>query len=248
MPQPHIFQTLVRVIAGLPGYPKLNLLDLSCGEGELMSRLQADGVTVRGTHFREDDYIVENRERLAALTIDSNVDLTKELPYPAESFDVVVMSEVLEHLPAHLPVVASVSRVLRKGGFFVFTTPNIHRFHSRMRYLFTGTHKLIRRRAGWDLEPNDLYAYHINCVDFPFMHAALHAHGLNVEALHFTRFKWYRFEWLLAYPCIWLRCLLNRETAGNANFQTGERALFHWMTHPALLASEQLCVVSRKRN
>jgi SAM-dependent methyltransferase len=43
--------------------------------------------------------------------------------FAAESFDVVVSSDVLEHVPGHAAALAEVWRVLRPGGWHVFTAP-----------------------------------------------------------------------------------------------------------------------------
>src|SRR5688572_8276314 len=81
MPQSFITQAVVKAIQELPGFPQLSVLDLSCGEGELLTRLATQGCRVHGTHFRNDDYIVRDRERLAALPITTGVDLQTRLPF-----------------------------------------------------------------------------------------------------------------------------------------------------------------------
>ena len=45
------------------------------------------------------------------------------LPYPDESFDSVIASEVLEHIPDDDAAIAELSRVLRPGGTLVVTVP-----------------------------------------------------------------------------------------------------------------------------
>ena len=249
IPQLHVLEGIHREIAKLPNFQRMSFLDLSCGEGELISRLHADGATVRGTHYCENDYIIANKSRLEGLTIDTGVDLTKRLPYEDASFDCVTMSEVLEHLPDHFAIIAEVTRVLKPGGYYVFTTPNIFRFHSRLKFCFAGTHKLIRRRIGWDLKPEDLYAYHINPVDFPLFHSLLHIRGLDIQRLGITKLKPLHCEWLLLYPLIYLSCWLgaDRGKRNAPEFAAGERDLFKFLVSPALLASEQLLVVARKR-
>jgi SAM-dependent methyltransferase len=50
---------------------------------------------------------------------------TDEFPYPAESFDVVIFSELIEHLALNpVWVLSQIHRVLRPGGVVVITTPN----------------------------------------------------------------------------------------------------------------------------
>lgn len=250
MPQDFVTAAILKSVRELPGYPKLSVLDLSCGRGEILSALVNDGCTARGTHYRSDNYKLTPQVTplmTGGLQIDDGIDLMEPLPYEPESFDLVVLSEVIEHLESFMPIVRETVRVLRAGGHFVMSTPNMARLHSRLRFFLTGTHKLIRRRVGWDLAPDELYAYHSNPVDFPFLHTLLHQSGMHVRAINFTRFK-VRHAWLLlAYPLVWVATQLwTREKITTDEHRRGERDLRRWMLSPAMLASEQLLLVARK--
>lgn len=243
MAQHFITRAILDTVRGLRGYPRLKVLDLSCGRGEILAELQHAGCEVRGTHFREDDYEIKSGRQsflTEAIPVDKGVDLTQPLPYADASFDVVILSEVVEHLPTWLTVVRESGRVLRGGGALVLSTPNIARLHSRWHFFWTGTHKLIRERTGWHLQPDELYAYHINPADFPLLHTVLFQGGLRVRKLRFTRFKPEHAWLLLFYPLIWLATRI--ETGSDE----GERDLRRWMLHPAMLASEQLLLVAVK--
>ena len=97
MAQHYIVTAILDGIRRLPGYPRLSVLDLSCGRGELLAALQADGCTVRGTHYRTDDYEANDTRKPSFITpdlrIDSGVDLTATLPYDAAQYDVVADGE-----------------------------------------------------------------------------------------------------------------------------------------------------------
>lgn len=250
MPQEFVRDAILRAARRLPGYPNLSALDLSCGRGEILAALARDGCRARGTQYRGDDYKLTEQTgpiETAGLPIDPDVDLTKPLPYGSGEFDLVLLSEVLEHLPDQRTVVAEAARVLRPGGHLLLSTPNIARLHSRFHYFWTGTHKLIRRRVGWDVPADALYAYHTNPVDFPLFHTLLHQAGLSVERLDVTRFKW-KHAWLFAlYPFVWLaaRVETSRRLTGETH-AGGERDLFRLMVHPAMLGSEQLLLTARK--
>jgi len=249
LPQPHVARAVLRAARRLPGYPKLRVLDLSAGRGEIAAALARDGCTVRGTHFRADDYKLSGAPPTPppGVAIDPDVDLTRPLPYPDGGFDVVVLCEVAEHLPTEIPVVAEIGRVLAPGGHLVLSTPNVARLHSRWHFLFTGTHKLIRRRTGWDLAADDLYAYHINPIDFPMLHTLLHQAGLTVTRLDVTLFKWKHAWMLLLYPFVWLSTRVEtRRHRSGAEHARGEEDLFQWMVRPAMLVSEQLLLTAQK--
>ena len=247
MPQKHVFEAVLRAARLLPGYPKLRVLDLSAGRGEIAAALAGDGCDVRGTHFRADDYKLAEEPPSPGIAIDPDVDLTRPLPYGSAAFDLAILCEVAEHLPTYIPVIAEIGRVLAPSGHLILSTPNVARLHSRWHFFWTGTHKLIRRRVGWDLTPDDLYAYHITPVDFPLLHTLLRQAGLSVERLEVTRFKWKHAWMLLLYPLIaattWVEM---RKEVENEAQRTGVRDLRRWMLHPAMLASEQLMVLARK--
>ena len=251
MPQSFVVDAVVAAVKELPNFPHLRVLDLSCGEAEILNRLKSLGCEVQGTHYRTDDYIVKNRQGLSNLTIVPGVDLHKPLPFKDASFQVVILSEVLEHLEWHGTVIREAGRILEPGGHLIFTTPNIFRLHSRLQFFLTGKHKLIRRRLGWDMNYDERYAYHITPVDFPLAHALLNQAGLRVRELRSTRVKPFKTALFgILYPLIWLSCrlTLDRNLKGPGLFLDGEKDLNRWLSHPALLFSEQLFVVAQKQN
>src|SRR5439155_26367942 len=60
----------------------------------------------------------------------------QRLPVQGEGFDVVVAGELLEHVRFPDRLVAEVRRVLRPGGTFLGSVPNVYRLKSRLRFLF----------------------------------------------------------------------------------------------------------------
>lgn len=249
MPQPHVAAAVLKAARRLPRYPRLRVLDLSAGRGEIAAALSRDGCVVRGTHFRADDYKLAGAPPAlpAGVVIDADVDLMRPLPYADGAFDLVILCEVAEHLPTEIPVIGEIGRVLAPAGHLILSTPNVARLHSRWHFLFTGTHKLIRRRTGWDLGADDLYAFHVNPIDFPLLHTLLYQAGLTITRLDVTLFKWKHAWLLLLYPLVWLatRVETRRHRSGPEHAR-GEDDLFRWMTRPAMLASEQLLLTARK--
>ncbi len=54
--------------------------------------------------------------------IDYVCDIT-EIPVPNESFDVILCTEVLEHVPEPIKAISEFSRILRRGGKLLITAP-----------------------------------------------------------------------------------------------------------------------------
>ena len=59
------------------------------------------------------------------------VDLNQSLPFKNNSFDVVVMAEVLEHLPYPLVTLSEINRVLKENGEFIGNLPLAYHLKDR---------------------------------------------------------------------------------------------------------------------
>ena len=103
------------------------LLDLGCG-----SALVADRLTHRAFHYIGLDYgghhityaAKKYAEHSGALHASFVNGAAEQLPLPDKSVDVVVFSEVIEHLVQPELAVWEIARVLRPGGKLVLTTNN----------------------------------------------------------------------------------------------------------------------------
>jgi SAM-dependent methyltransferase len=59
------------------------------------------------------------------------------IPFDDETFDVVIMTEVLEHLVArHERVLGEIRRVMKNGGKLIFSVPNAATLNNRIRFLY----------------------------------------------------------------------------------------------------------------
>ena len=67
------------------------------------------------------------------------------LPYANETFDIVLASHVIEHLPNPDKVIAEMGRVLKKGGYMLIGTPTKPWI---VAYLDAKYHKLSKRNTG----------------------------------------------------------------------------------------------------
>jgi SAM-dependent methyltransferase len=98
-----------------------DVLEIGTGTGSLLHELLERGCVAQGVE-RNEQLIAEARRWFGPLPI-HRVDGVA-LPFPDQSFDVVVSFDVFEHIPdsdAHLD---EVRRVLRPGGAYLIQTPN----------------------------------------------------------------------------------------------------------------------------
>jgi len=106
-------------------------LDIGAGMGALSARLATAGYQVTACDLYPEAFAVEGIEC-------RRVGLDAALPFDDASADVALAVEVMEHIDAHEVLFSEVRRVLKPGGLFLFTTPNILSLKSRLMFLLTG--------------------------------------------------------------------------------------------------------------
>ncbi len=145
----------------------LSILDAGCGTGGMLPHLTGYGPTV-GIDLSREALGFARRRETGHLTCAS---LT-QLPFPAETFDVVTSFDVIYHRAIRDDEVAlaEIARVLRPQGTLLLRVPaheglrshHDEAVHTRQRY---GRKELIEklRRAGF----RSVYSTYANCFLFP---------------------------------------------------------------------------------
>jgi SAM-dependent methyltransferase len=102
----------------------LRVLDAGCGSGVLLPRLaDAGGAEVHGLELSPQLCRVAEAQLGARGQVHCG-SLLASWPFPADYFDLVLMTEVIEHLPNPGFALMETRRVLRWGGRAVITFPN----------------------------------------------------------------------------------------------------------------------------
>ena len=104
-----------------------SVLDIGCATGALLLRLRDRGWRVTGVEISPAAEYAR-RER----SLDVRGLPLEENRFPPESFDLILASHVIEHLPAPGSLAREARRLLRPGGRFFVTTPNIGGFQARL--------------------------------------------------------------------------------------------------------------------
>ncbi len=219
-----------------------SVLDVSCKRGEILKELKGRGFTVRGTQFSPEGPDVDG------IPLDRGVDLLKGLPYPAESFDVVLLVEVIEHLENHRAAIGELARVLKPGGLLVLTTPNIMRLKSRLHFLLSGHHKTRRRFIPFDTPLSESHRYHNYPIELPILCYLLRQNRLEIERLGRSGIK--AFSWVLyllfvpfaalySWFFIWRKEEDEKQRKENAKLSS-------WLLQSRLLVQDNLVLRIRK--
>lgn len=109
--------------------PKGRLLDVGCALGTLMETAQELGFDVYGIEISASGYQACSK-RFGDNRV-SSAQLSRGC-YPSGYFDIITMTDVLEHVPNLDEAKSAVLDLLRPDGLWVITTPNVSSFSCRL--------------------------------------------------------------------------------------------------------------------
>ncbi|MBN2326767.1 MAG: class I SAM-dependent methyltransferase [Candidatus Omnitrophica bacterium] len=185
-----VMETFIQKHWGDGGIQKI--LDVGAGQGAFTKRLKERGCEVSACDLHQDQFRLKNVEFKPA-------DISRHIPWPDETFNLVIGLEVVEHLDGASTFFQEAHRVLKPGGFFLISTPNILSIKSRLQYLFSGffyAFKPLPDSCG------DAVIDHITPLPLDLYLYRLRRGGFSIAEI--TTDKWQRSSMLgmLLYPCI----------------------------------------------
>jgi 2-polyprenyl-3-methyl-5-hydroxy-6-metoxy-1,4-benzoquinol methylase len=133
-----------RVVERVPdlGRPRQRVADIGCGEGGLCAELKAAGwPSVAGFDLSR-TRIARARKKQPGIEFHDRA--FPDSRVPEGSLDLVIMDNVVEHLPDPPTTLRSVARSLKPGGRLVLITPNMS----------SGQFRLLGRRWTVELSPH----------------------------------------------------------------------------------------------
>ena len=181
--------------------PGSSVLDVGCGRGVLLGALADRGFEVHGVELSED--AVRGAEPRAQIRIAPSL---VEAGYPAESFDLVVVWHVLEHLQNPREALEEVHRILKPEGRLIVAVPNFSSLQARW------------TRGAWfhlDL-PRHLYHFPLDGL-----RRLSEKTGFEIESEHHFSLRQNPFGWVQSllnlssrWPRNGLYTLMHRRAAG----------------------------------
>ena len=206
--------------------PGDRVLDLGCGEGRhVISAYLAAAVDAVGVDLRHDD-LLTTRERLREIVQSQPAEQPSPpgtgfilssasalaLPFADNSFDKVICSEVLEHIPDYRAALLEIDRVLKPGGLFCASVPR--RWPERLCWAFSEAYHKV---------PGG----HVRIFKAPALRREIESLGMRQYHRHWAH--------ALHAPFWWLKCLFWSTQDSNWLIRQYHRLLV-WdvMARPAL--------------
>ena len=121
--QPVVMNVLTHLAPRSGAASPLRIFDAGCGNGALLKRLMEFGYTVAGcdaspSGVREARALCGSDARIELIRVDGNLSATF-----GDDWDVVVSTEVIEHLYAPRDFVREARQLLKPGGTLLLSTP-----------------------------------------------------------------------------------------------------------------------------
>jgi SAM-dependent methyltransferase len=186
-------------------------LNAGAGRGGLSWLLHRAGFDVTSADLHPEHFRVQELSCQRA-------DFLKPLPFPDDQYDLVVTSEVLEHLENPWAFLRECVRVLRRGGHLVASSPNVQSWPSRLAFLFSGLLPYFR-------EESFVGCYHVTPIFSWSVQRFCRTTDALVEAVRYSRVEWPTRHDVPRHWSGRVRGMLLRLLPRDARF--GEVAIYH---------------------
>lgn len=124
----------------IPEHVRGRLVDLGCGKAPLFGTYRPHAQEVFCADWPNSLHPSPH--------IDCACDLTAPLPFLSGTFDTIILSDVLEHIPNPWELWAEMSRVLRPGGKILLNVPFYYQVHEAPHDFYRYTQYALQRFAG----------------------------------------------------------------------------------------------------
>lgn len=225
-----------------------SILDLGAGEGYLADRVLKSIADIPGENRLTVCDLFPENFKAHGIKCDK-VDINQGISYPDAQFDIVYSVEVFEHVENQFELFKESCRILKPGGIFIFTTPNILNINSRIKYFLNGFYLLFDimplkwddpQHAGGHINPTSLYYVCYQAIK----------NGFDIKAIHVDRLKKSGIFWSLIFlPLIKIGNLIYKSGRyrKNKDIFIENRNIVNRMNRMDILASRTIIMELQKK-
>lgn len=152
------------------GKAKGDLLELGCADGTFLLKLKNRGFKVTGTDISPAAIRLAKKKGLDVFVCD----VSKGIPTKSNKFDIVIATEVIEHIFDTDFFISEIMRILKTGGIVIITTPNINSLVNRIKVLLG----MYPNFCEYNI--NEKSAGHIRVYNFKVLISQLKNHGFKI--------------------------------------------------------------------
>lgn len=224
----------VELAAAVPDVRRV--LDLPAGDGNISRRLKDRRYDVTAADINPATF--EPKDMTCG-----TADLNSRLPYGDGEFDLIVCREGIEHVENQFHTVREFRRVLKPGGWFLLSTPNMLSIRARLAML------LVAGRDMKDRPPHDHISYtagdHINLKSYLDLRAVLRRIGFRIESVTTHRYSVTSLLWCWLVPLMalfsWRAYVREKDPAQ----REANREIWRHMFSRAILFGQKLIILAR---
>lgn len=139
------FEKFKKILPYLKKVKNPKIVDLAGGEGQfydLLSKYKSD-MDYTIVELSQKQRNIAKKKGIKTLSMD----LAKKFKFKDNSFDIIIASEIIEHIFDTKYFLSECNRILRKGGILVITTPNIATIGNRLGLLIGNRPSCIDARV-----------------------------------------------------------------------------------------------------
>lgn len=173
------------ILRNIPEKKKLRILEIGCGRGfyegavaTLFPSSSITGIDLNG------EYVSQAKRNIQSDRVHFATGDATRLSFPDNFFDIVLCTEVLEHITSDRLVLQEMYRVLKKGGKAIITVP-----HKNYPFFWDPANFMLERLFGWHLPSrvwwlSGIWADHVRLYSEKELETKIENAGFRVTAMN----------------------------------------------------------------
>ena len=143
---------------------KLNILDIGCGCGHFLKHLKTKKLTLLyGLDVNPHSLKITKNKNI---TTKINMGDIYSLPYELCTFDIIILTEIIEHLEYPEKALKSIYDILKPGGLLLITTPNrmglMHASRPSIKYIFRSIKRILGKAVCDRYHINEYFSFELS--------------------------------------------------------------------------------------